>query len=103
MNNIKRTALGLLVAVLAFGFSAFTTYKKRTILVYYKTSLMYPNPTDPRGYTYYNNDICEAGGNICSAQWDIGYNAIPYQDGEPLSTTGVTFQTGSVVTGHAEY
>ena len=63
---------------------------------------MYPNPADPRGYAHFNTDRCEAGGNVCTAQWDIGPNYVPSMDGEPLPLSGVTFIPGSVVTGHWE-
>jgi hypothetical protein len=102
MNNIKKAAFGILVAGLAFGFSAFTTVKKRNVMVYYKTDMTYPSPSDPRGYTYFSSDRCEPVGNTCSSQWDIGTHIPPVGDGEPLPTTGVTFQTGSVYTGHFE-
>ena len=101
MNRIKKAAFGVLVAGLAFGFSAFTTVKKRSVLVYYKTNLSYPIPSDPRGYTYYEGDRCEAGGTICSAQWDIGTN-LPPSDGDGLPVTGVTFQSGFSLSGHFE-
>lgn len=100
MNKIKRLAFGILVAGLAFGFSAFTTVKKRSVLIYYKTDMTYPSANDPRGYQYYSGDMCAAGGNTCSAQWDIGTHVPPVADGEPLPTTGVSFQTGSVYSGH---
>lgn len=99
MNKIKKAAFGILVAGLAFGFSAFTTIKKRNVLIYYKTNMAYPNANDPRGYEYYSGDMCAAGGSTCSAQWDIGTHQAP-ADGEALPSTGVTFQTGSVNSGH---
>lgn len=101
MNRIKKAAFGVLVAGLAFGFSAFTTVKKRSVLVYYKTNLTYSSPSDPRGYTYYEEDRCANGGSICSAQWDIGTNPFP-SDGQPLPNTGVTFQSGFSLSGHFE-
>lgn len=99
MNKIKKAAFGILVAGLAFGFSAFTTVKKRSVVVYYKTNMAYPLANDPRGYTYFSGDMCAAGGNTCSAQWDIGTH-LPPGNGDTLPPTGVTFQTGSVVSGH---
>lgn len=102
MNKIKRLALGILVAGLAFGFSAFTTVKKRSVLVYYKVDLTYPSASDPRGYIYFSSDMCASGGNTCSAQWDIGTNPPPTNDGDSLPITGVTFQAGSVYTGHVD-
>lgn len=102
MNNIKKTGMGLLVAILALSFSAFTTVKKTNVLVYYKTNLAYLNANDPRGYQYYSADLCAAGGIICSAQWDIGTHQSP-GDGDSLPLTGVTFQTGSAYSGHVDY
>jgi hypothetical protein len=99
MNNIKKTGLGLMVAVLAFSFSAFTTVKKRTVLRYYKTNMMYPNATDPRGYQYYSGDMCASGGDICSAEWDIGTN-FPPGDSDALPMSGITYQPSSVLNGH---
>ncbi|WP_316814318.1 hypothetical protein [Pedobacter heparinus] len=101
MNNIKKVAFGMLVAGLAFGFSAFTTVKKRNVMVYYKFDMTYPNANDPRGYRYYSGDMCAPGGNTCSAQWDIGTHQFP-GDGDTLPTTGVIFQTGSVYPGHLD-
>jgi len=101
MNNIKKTGLGLLVAALAFGFSAFTTVRTGTIVTYYKTSTTYPNANDPRGYVYYEEDRCEQGGGLCTAQWDIGSNAIPTIDGATLPSIGITY-LGSVIPGHFE-
>jgi hypothetical protein len=101
MNKIKRLAFGILVAGLAFGFSAFTTIKKRNVLVYYQVDNPYATPSNPSGYMYFSEDRCEPGGNVCSAQWDIGTHQFP-ADGATLPTTGVTFQTGSVQSGHFE-
>lgn len=101
MNNIKKAAFGLLVAGLAFGFSAFTTVKKRNVLVYYKTDMTYPSPNDPRGYQYYSEDKCAGGSGICSSQWDIGTHQAP-GDGDSLPTTGVTYQTGSTYAGYVD-
>jgi hypothetical protein len=98
MNNIKKVAFGLFVAGLAFAFSAFTTVKKRNVLVYYKTDMMYPSADDPTGYQYYAEDRCMGGEGLCSAQWDIGTHLLPI-DGEPLPLTGVIFQTGSAYEG----
>jgi len=102
MTNIKKTCFGLLLAGLAFGFSAFKNVQRSKILTYYKVNMPgYPSATDPRGYTYYSSNRCETNGNLCSAQWDIGSNPSP-SDGTPLPTTGVTFQTGSIMAGHFE-
>ena len=100
MNNIKKTGIGLVVAVLAFGFSAFTTVKKRSIMVFYKTNMSYPLADDPRGYTYYSADRCEAGGYVCSAQWLVPVYSI-IDEGDPLPINS-TFETASVVEGHFE-
>jgi hypothetical protein len=102
MNRLKKATFGVLIAGLAFGFSAFTTIKKRSVLIYYKTDLTYPNANDPRGYAYYESDMCSSGGNICSAKWDIGSNGYPTNDGVSLPLTGVTFQTGTTYSGHFE-
>ncbi|MFA4869270.1 MAG: hypothetical protein WC623_13780 [Pedobacter sp.] len=98
MNKLKKTALGAIVAGLAFGLSAFSTLKTSTVFTYYKTDLSYP-AADYRGYVYYSGDRCESGGEVCSAQWDIGLN-IPPTNGALLPATGVTFQTGTVIDGH---
>jgi hypothetical protein len=100
MKRFKNAGFGVLVAGIAFGLSAFTTLKKRSVFVYYKTDMFYPNANDPRGYKYYSGNRCAAGGNLCCAQWELGTNPSPTADGEALPTTGVIFQTGSVVTGH---
>lgn len=102
MNNIKKAALGVLIAGLAFGFSAFTTIKRGTEVTYYKVDMTYPQPTDPRGYSYFSGDRCELDGNLCSAKWDIGTNVLPTADGTLLPTTGISFVTGSETTGHFE-
>jgi len=100
MNNIKKTGLGLLIAVLAFGFSAFKINKRVNLYRYYKTNpSSYPTPSDPRGYEYYAADHCETVGDICSAVWDIGSASSPI-DGSPLPP-GATFQ-GYVLEGHYE-
>lgn len=98
MNKIKKVAFGVLVAGLAFGFSAFKAMKTTTVFVYYKTDTDFA-ANDHRGYKYYSGDRCEPIGTICSAQWDIGTNPVPELDGEPLPSTGVTFQSGSVIPG----
>lgn len=100
MNRFKNAAFGVLIAGIAFGVSAFTTLKKRAILVYYKTDMSYPSANDPRGYKYYYDNRCAAGGSLCCAQWDIGTNPMPVADGQSLPITGVIFQTGSQVSGH---
>lgn len=101
MNRLKKATFGVLVAGLAFGFSAFTTVKKRSIVRYYKTDLAYPSASNPNGYTYFSGDMCAPVGNICSAEWDIGTWPFPSEyDALPIS--GITFQTGSVATGHFE-
>lgn len=102
MNNIKKAALGVLVAGLAFGFSAFTTIKRGSIVRYYKGSMTNTPPNDPAGYFYYSGDRCEFGGNVCSAKWNIGSNPLPTVDGTPLPPTGISFVEGSVTTGHFE-
>ena len=102
MRNITKTGLGLLVAVIVFGSSAFIAKKNATLITYYKTNMLYPSPSDYRGYYYYSSDHCEAGGNICTAVWNIGPNPIPTTDGTALPSTGVTYQTGSVIVGHFE-
>lgn len=102
MNKFKKAAFGVLIAGLAFGFSAFTTVNKRGIVVYYKIDMTNPLPNNPNGYFYYSEDRCEAGGDVCTAQWNIGGNPIPTQDGDALPSTGVTFQPGSVRSGHFE-
>lgn len=101
MNKVKKIAFGTLIAGLAFGFSAFTTLNKRGIFVYYKIDMTNPLPNNPSGYYYFTDDRCESGGEVCHAQWNIGSHPVP-NIGDPLPTTGVTFQTGSVRTGHFE-
>ncbi len=101
MNKLKKTALGVVVAGLAFGFSAFSTMKNSKVLVYYKVDYSYAAADDPRGYAYYSGDRCEPGGNVCTAQWDIGFHFMP-NEGDWLPSTGVYFQTGSVLDGHFE-
>jgi hypothetical protein len=101
MNKLKKTALGVVVAGLAFGLSAFSTLKTNSVFTYYKKDLTYPAANDPRGYVYYSGDHCALGGNICTAEWDIGANPTP-ANGDSLPTTGVTFQTGSAIDGHFE-
>jgi hypothetical protein len=103
MNNIKKTVLGMLIAALAFGVSAYTTIKNGAIVKYYKTDAeTYPNANDPRGYQYYSDDRCESGGNLCSARWDLGTNPPPMNEGATLPLIGVTFQTSSGIGGHFE-
>ncbi len=99
MNKLKKTALGVVVAGLAFGLSAFSTLKTSTVFTYYKEDLTNPAANDHRGYVYYSTDRCEFGAGLCSAQWDIGSNTPP-TNGAALPATGVTFQTGSEIEGH---
>lgn len=101
MNKLKKTVLGITLAGLAFGFSAFSTIKSRSVFLYYKTNWMYMDPLDPNGYQYFSGDRCEPGGPVCSASWDIGIN-LPPSDGEWLPSTGVILMTGSVFKGHFE-
>jgi hypothetical protein len=102
MNNIKKAVLGVLIAGFAFGFSAFTTIKRTNVVLYYKTDMAYPLPSDPRGYYYYSGDRCESTGSICSAQWRIGDNIIPVFDGTPLPGSDRLFISNSVLIGHFE-
>lgn len=102
MNNIKKAALGVLIAGFSFGFSAFTTIKKGLIVRYYKVDKTNPASNNPAGYLYYSGERCEPMGSLCSAQWDIGSNPLPTVDGTPLPTTGISFVAGSVTTGHFE-
>ncbi|NQX56402.1 hypothetical protein HQN86_22480 [Pedobacter panaciterrae] len=102
MNNIKKAALGVLIAGFAFGFSAFTTFKRANAVLYYKVDIAYPLPDDPRGYYYYSGDRCEANGPVCSALWDIGTNMVPVADGTSLPGSGRTLISTSVSTGHFE-
>ncbi|WP_448103902.1 hypothetical protein [Pedobacter panaciterrae] len=102
MNNIKKAALGVLIAGFSFGFSAFTTIKRTNKVLYYKTDITFPLPSDPRGYRYYSGDRCEPMGSLCSAQWDIGLNTHPTLDGTLLPVSGMTYVSGSMVTGHFE-
>jgi hypothetical protein len=101
MNNIKKTVLGMLIAALAFGISAFTTVRNGAIVRYYKTDTGFPAANDPRGYEYYSGERCETGGNLCSAEWNIGTNPAPTSDGDTLPT-GASFQEGSAMPGHFE-
>ncbi|MEJ2882467.1 hypothetical protein [Pedobacter sp. GR22-6] len=102
MNNLKKTVFALGLGILAFGFSAFKTKEKSSVYIYYKVNYStYPAANNPNGYMYYSADHCEAGGTLCSAQWDIGSSSAP-TDGDPLPLTGVTFITNSVITGHFE-
>lgn len=94
--------MALLVAVIAMGSSAFTTFKRGGVFRYYKVVKTYPLATDPRGYQYFSADRCEPVGNVCSAEWDIGFNSMPIADGTPLSSGGVIFVTGSLIQGHFE-
>ncbi|TKC65069.1 hypothetical protein FBD94_00460 [Pedobacter hiemivivus] len=102
MNKIKKAAFGVLIAGLAFGFSAFTTIKKRSVYHYYQVDNPYATPSSPVGYAYFSGDRCEPGGTVCSSQWDIGSNTPPATDGVPLPLSGVTFQSSSVISGHFE-
>lgn len=102
MNKIKKAAFGVLIAGLAFGFSAFTTMKKSSIYYYYQVLNPYASPSNPAGYVYYSGDRCESGGNVCGARWDIGTHIPPVADGSALPLTGVTYQANSVVSGHFE-
>jgi hypothetical protein len=100
MNNIKKTVLGMVIAALAFGISAFTTVRNGAIVRYYKTNTVYPAANDPRGYKYYSGERCEPAGTLCSAEWDIGTNPTP-SDGDTLPT-GASFQENSATPGHFE-
>lgn len=99
MNNLKKATFGVLVAGIAFGFSAFTTIKKSSIVRYYKTDLAYPAASNPNGYRYFSDDMCTPGTKLCSAEWDIGANPTP-SDYDPLPIIGVTFQTGTTQAGN---
>lgn len=101
MNKLRKVTFGILVGGLAFGFSAFTTIKKSSVLTYYKVNMSYPSANDYHGYVYYSDDRCVSGGSLCKATWNIGLNALP-QDGDPLPSTGITFISGSAYSGHFE-
>lgn len=102
MNRIKKAVFGVLIAGLAFGFSAFTTLKKSMVVTYYKTDMGYPDANDPRGYQYFSTDRCETGGNLCSGVWDLGSYPAPTIEGTALPTSGVTYKTGNAIDGHFE-
>jgi len=97
MNNIKKTGLGLLVAVLAFGFSAFTNKRTPGVYRFYKTNTTFATPSDYRGYQYFTNDHCESGGSLCSALWYTG-SSMPPSEGASLSSLD-SFQ-GEIIAGH---
>ncbi|MET4141667.1 hypothetical protein [Pedobacter sp. UYP1] len=99
MKNFQKLALGLVVAVMAIGFSAFTSAKNATIVTYYKTNLSTP-ANNPAGYQFYSSDRCQDGGSLCSSRWDIGSNPAPTVDGAALPSSGVTYQSGSTEPGH---
>lgn len=102
MNNIKKTVLGVLIGLLAFGISAYTKQKTVTFVRYYKTNIsVYPSMNDPRGYQYFSGDRCEGGGSLCSAEWDIGSNPLP-GEGDPLPLNGVSLKQNSASAGHFE-
>jgi hypothetical protein len=102
MKNFKQIAFGLLVSAMVIGFSAFTSAKKDVnIVTYYKTNPSTP-ASNPASYQFYNEDRCESGGSLCTAQWDIGSNPTPTVDGTALPSSGVTFQSGSQTDGHFE-
>lgn len=98
MNNIKKTGLGLLVAALAFGFSAFTNRKATNKYRYYRTNLSFP-ANDYRGYTYYAGDHCAPSGDFCSAMWDVG-STVPAEGSTPPS--GGSYE-GGIAEGHFDY
>ncbi|MHA4893571.1 hypothetical protein ACXZ1K_02370 [Pedobacter sp. PWIIR3] len=89
------------LAILAFGFSAFTTVKDSNILRYYKTDATLSGASSPTDYLYYAGDRCEVTGALCSAEWDIGNNPAP-ADGDPLPAAGISFVAGSEFAGHFE-
>jgi len=102
MNRIKKAVFGVLVAGLAFSFSAFKTTNTKAIVTYYKTDMSYPEANDPRGYQYFSSDRCETGGSLCSAIWDLGTHPGPFIDGTPLPTSGVKMRLATAVEGHFE-
>ena len=102
MNKIKKAAFGILVAGLAFGISAFATIKKQSVITYYKVDMTYPSPSNPTGYVYFSSDRCESGGDVCTAEWNIGSNPAPTSDGTLLPISGVSFVSGSTRSGHFE-
>lgn len=102
MNRIKKAVFGVLVAGLAFGFSAFTTLKRTMVVTYYKTDMSYPDANDPRGYQYFSEDRCEAVGSLCSAVWDLGFHPAPTVEGAFLPTSGVIYKVASAINGHFE-
>jgi hypothetical protein len=100
MKTIKKATFGALLALLTFGFSAFTTISRSNEFTYYKTNTSF-SATNPNGYQYFSGDRCETGGTICSAKWDIGSQNAP-TEGDPLPLTGVTLKTTSITAGHFE-
>lgn len=100
MKTIKKATFGALLALLTFGFSAFTTISRSNEFTYYKTNTS-SLATDPNGYQYFSEDRCEKNGTVCSATWDIGSNQPP-AEGQDLPLTGVTLKTGSITSGHFE-
>jgi hypothetical protein len=99
MEKLTKTGLGLLVAAIAIGLSAFKSINRAGTYRYYKTTDT--EADDPAGYIYYSDDRCEAGGDVCSARWNIGTLDAP-TDGSALPISGVEFEPGSVLAGHFE-
>lgn len=100
MKTIKKATFGALLALLTFGFSAFTTISRSNEFTYYKTNTS-SLATDPNGYQYFSEDRCELSGSVCSAIWNIGSNPAP-TEGAYLPATGVTLITSSITPGHFE-
>ncbi|MES2828723.1 MAG: hypothetical protein V4687_11220 [Bacteroidota bacterium] len=102
MKIFKKSALAILIATLAFGFSAFTTLKKSKLVTYYKVTSILSGASNPAGYVYFSDDHCNPGGALCSAVWDIGSNPAPIADNTVIPSSGVTYVPYSVTEGHFE-
>lgn len=73
MNNIKKLAMGILVAVLAVGFSAFKGESKRVSATYYQTSSnLYEKLISPTG------DCTTEEENPCSIFYAVDPEAAPF-------------------------
>lgn len=87
MKNFKKIALGLMVGLLAVGFSAFTTPKQLTGNWYtLKSSIGNIPPSDSRAKTIANYELssqqedqpdCGGAVNVCAAEFANGTGAVP--------------------------
>jgi hypothetical protein len=99
MKNFKKIAFGLIVGVMAIGFSAFTTKSSKLAPGDFRFySINGTSNTTASNYRFRSNpNLCSASSLVCSEVWNIG--ADTPSDGDLASDFATHTKVGSAVQG----